>query len=59
MLTKNKAEPKKITFTEFSESCRSKFAAEISSKRDHEGNPLLDDPKIKQQLKLHKDALDR
>ena len=59
MLTKNKDEPKKITFTEFSESCRSKFAAEISSKRDHEGNPLLDDPKIKQQLKLHKDALDR
>ena len=59
MLTKNKVEPKKITFTEFSESCRSKFAAEISSKRDHEGNPLLDDPKIKQQLKLPKDALDR
>ena len=59
MLTKNKVEPKKITFTEFSESCRSKFAAEIFSKRDHEGNPLLDDPKIKQQLKLHKDALDR
>ena len=59
MLTENKVEPKKITFTEFSESCRSKFAAEISSKRDHEGNPLLDDPKIKQQLKLHKDALDR
>jgi hypothetical protein len=59
MLTKNKVEPKKITFTEFSESCRSKFAAEISSKRDHEGNPLLDDPKIKQQLKLHQDALDR
>ena len=59
MLTKNKVEPKKITCTEFSESCRSKFAAEISSKRDHEGNPLLDDPKIKQQLKLHKDALDR
>ena len=59
MLTKNKVEPKKITFTEFSESCRSKFAAESSSKRDHEGNPLLDDPKIKQQLKLHKDALDR
>jgi hypothetical protein len=59
MLTKNKVEPKKITFTEFSESCRSKFAAEIASKRDHEGNPLLDDPKIKQQLKLHKDALDR
>jgi hypothetical protein len=58
MLTKNKFEQRKITFTEFSESCRSKFAAEIASKRDHEGNPLLDDPKVKQQLKLHKDALD-
>ena len=46
-------------FTEFSESCRSKFAAEISSKCDHEGNPLLDDPKVKQQLKLHKDALEK
>jgi hypothetical protein len=59
MLTKNKVEQRKITFTEFSESCRSKFAAEISSNRDHEGNPLLDDPKVKQQLKLHKDALDK
>jgi hypothetical protein len=58
MLTKNKVEQRKITFTEFSESCRSKFAAEISSKRDHEGNHLLDDLKEKQQLKLHKDALD-
>ena len=59
MLNRNKFEQRKITFTEFSESCRSKFAAEISSKRDHEGNPLLDDPKVKQQLKLHKDALDK
>ena len=59
MLTKNKVEKRKITFTEFSESCRSKYSAEISSKRDHEGNPLLDDLKVKQQLKLHKDALDK
>ena len=58
MLTKNKVEKRKITFTEFSESCRSKFTAEISSNRDHEGKPLLNDPKVKQQLKLHKDALD-
>ena len=59
MLTKNKVEKRIITFTEFSESCRSKFAAEILSKRDHEGNPLLNDLKVKQQLKLHKDALDK
>ena len=59
MLNRNKFEQRKITFTEFSESCRSKFATEISSKRDHEGNPLLDDPKVKQQLKLHKDVLDK
>ena len=59
LLTKNKVEPKKMTFTEFSESCRLKFAAEISSKRDHQGNRLLDDPKVKLQLKLHNDALDR
>jgi hypothetical protein len=59
MLNRNKFEQRKITFTEFSESCRSKFAAEISSKRDHEGNPLLNDLKVKQQLKLHKNALDK
>lgn len=59
MLNRNKFEQRKITFTEFSESCRSKFAAEISSKHDHEGNPLLNDLKVKQQLKLHKNALDK
>lgn len=59
MLTKNKVEQRKITFTEFSESCREKFAAEISCKRDHEGNPLLNELKVKQQLKLDKDALDK
>ena len=57
LFAKTKHVTTKMNFTEFSESCRSKFAAEISSKRDHEGNPLLDDPKVKQQLKLHKDTL--
>ena len=50
---------KKITFTEFSESCRSKFAEAAHGTKDHEGNLLLDDAKVQQQLKLHKDALDR
>jgi hypothetical protein len=59
MLNKNKVEKRKITFTQFSESCRINFAAEISGKRDHEGKPLLDDQKVRPQLKLHKDALDR
>jgi len=48
-----------MTFSEFSESCRSKFAEANLTNRDSEGNPLLNDPKVKQQLKLHKDALDR
>ena len=50
---------KKMTFTEFSESCRSKYSATQKSPRDHEGNILLDDPKVQKQLKLHKVALDR
>jgi len=50
---------KKMTFTEFSESCRSKFAEAVHGTKDHEGNILLDDPKVKQQLKLQKIALDR
>ena len=50
---------KKMTFTEFSESCRSKFAEAVLGTKDHEGNPLLDDPNVKQQLKLQKIALDR
>ena len=50
---------KKMTFTEFSESCRSKFAEARHGTKDHEGNLLLDDPKVQQQLKLHRDALDR
>ena len=66
MLTKNKVEPNKMTFTEFSESSRFKFAETRNGIRDHEGNRLLDKPKIKRQLKkikrkldLHNDDLDR
>lgn len=50
---------KKMTFTEFSESCRSKYLTTQTNPRDHEGNILLDDPKVQKQLKLHKVALDR
>ena len=50
---------KKMTFTEFSESCRSKYEFTKRGTHDHEGNPLLDNAKVQQQLKLHKDALDR
>ena len=50
---------KKMTCIEFSESCRSKFAEAIHGTKDHEGNLLRDDPKVQQQLKLHRDALDR
>ena len=50
---------KKMTFTEFSESCRSKYSTTKTSPRDHEGNILLDDPKVQKQLKLHKIALDK
>ena len=50
---------KKMTFTKFSESCRSKYSASQKSPRDHEGNILLDDPKVQKQLELHKVALDR
>jgi len=50
---------KKITFTEFSESCRSRFAEKISGVRNHEGKRLLDQPKVQSQLKLQRDALDR
>ena len=59
LFNERQTEPKRMTFTEFSESCRSKFAEQFSGKRDHEGNRLLDDPRVKRQLKLHKDALDR
>ena len=59
LFNERQTEPKRMTFTEFSERCRAKFAEQFSGKRDHEGNRLLDDPKVKQQLKLHKVALDR
>jgi hypothetical protein len=57
LFAKLKHETKKVSFTEFSESCRSKFASQNYGKRDHEGNRLLDDPKVEQQLRLHLDAL--
>ena len=50
---------RRMTFTEFSESCRSKFVETTSGVRDHEGKRLLKKPKVKRQFKLHKDALDR
>ena len=59
LFNERQPEPKRMTFSEFSESCRSKFAEANLTNRDSEGNPLLNDPKVKQQLKLHKDALDR
>ena len=66
LFAKTKHEPKNITFTEFSESCRSKFAETQSGLHDHEGNRLLEKAKSKKQLKkfrrqlkLHKDALDQ
>jgi hypothetical protein len=59
LFAKTKHVTKKMTFTEFSENCRSNFSVQYSGKRDHEGNPMLDDPKVKQQLKLHKDALEK
>ena len=59
LFAKTKHVTNKMTFTEFSENCRSNFSVQYSGKRDHEGNPMLDDPKVKQQLKLHKDALEK
>ena len=59
LFAKTKHKPETMTFTEFSESCRSKFTEQFSGKRDHEGNRVLDDPKVRRQLKLHKDTLDR
>jgi hypothetical protein len=57
---------KKMTFTEFSESCRSRFAETMSGVRDHTGVSLPNKAQIKQQLKKferqiksHKDVLDR
>ena len=50
---------KKMTFTEFSESSRSKYSTTDTSPRDHEGNIVLDYPKVQKQIKLHKVALDR
>jgi len=59
MAQKQEQVSRSITFTEFSESCRAKFAETMNGTRDHQGNHLLTDPKVKHQLKLHKDDLER
>ena len=50
---------RKMTFSEFSESCRANFVDTQHGTLNHEGNPLRDNAKVQQQIKLHKDALDR
>ena len=50
---------RRMTFTEFSESCRSKFAETKSGRLDHEGNRFPEKSMFKRQLKLHRDALDQ
>ena len=50
---------RKLTFSEFSESCRANFIDTKPVTLNHEGNPLRDNAKVQQQLKLHRDALDQ
>ena len=50
---------RKMTFSEFSESCRANFIDTKHGTLNHEGNPLRDNAKVQQQLKLHRDALDQ
>ena len=50
---------RKMTFSEFSESCRANFIDTKHGTLNHEGTPLMDTTKVQQQLKLHQDALDR
>ena len=50
---------RKLTFSEFSESCRANFIDTKHGTLNHEGNPLRDNAKVQQQLKLHRDALDQ
>ena len=50
---------RKMTFSEFSESCRANFIDTKQGTLNHEGNPLMDNTKVQQQFKLHKDALDQ
>ena len=44
---------RKMTFSEFSESCRANFIDTKHGTLNHEGNPLMDNTKAQQQLKLH------
>ena len=50
---------RKMTFSEFSESCRANFIDTKQGTLNHEGNPLMDNTKVQQQFKLYKDALDQ
>ena len=50
---------RKMTFSEFSESCRANFIDRKPDTLNHEGNPLMDNTKVQQQVKLHRDALDQ
>ena len=47
-----------MTFTEFSEMCRSKYIEKYSRTLNHEGKTRkIDEPSVQRQLKAHKDAL--
>jgi hypothetical protein len=46
MAQKQEQISRSMTFTEFSESCRAKFAETMNGTRDHQGNHLLTDPKV-------------
>ena len=49
-----------MTFTEFSEMCRSKYIEKYSRTLNHEGKTKkIDEPSVQRQLKAHKDALEK
>jgi hypothetical protein len=49
-----------MTFTEFSEMCRSKYIEKYSRTLNHEGKTKkIDEPSVQRQLKVHKDALEK
>ena len=49
-----------MTFTEFSEMCRSKYIEKFSRTLNHEGKiRKIDEPSVQRQLKAHKDALEK
>ncbi len=48
-----------MTFTEFSEMCRSKYIEKYSRTLNHEGKTKkIDEPSLQRQPKVHKDALE-